>query len=629
MGKWSIGGLKRKTKIALKTDYWRMIAVCFIMAIVCGMYMNSTMLIDDYSDIRSLFTGDYADEDYEQATESQSIDPYATPSATELLKEISRHYSAAFGNGNAEVGDNAAAVMNMVITKFFPNQALAIMVLRMLAMSGTRQAGITLFVFILFAAIGIFLDVFLFNMLKIGEKRFFMETRTYHDTKIYRLFYPYQVGRVGNCAWIMFMKNVFLGLWILTIIGGPIKYYEYKMIPYILAENPETDRRTCFKISKEMMRGNKWHAFLLDLSYIGWWFLGLMTFGLIQIFFVNPYETGAWTELYFELRGRYISDGRESSEKLCDIYLTERPSFVPVSTQRGLFGGVSRMASEFKVGAKNAASLLATGAKKVGSGVVADFTEAVNADKAALTREQANAMRAQIRAIGNEDVYPMAISPVQPTERAKKELFTPIRADRKYSFASYVLMFFLFSFVGWVWEVSLHLTQTGEFANRGVLLGPWLPIYGTGGIIVILFLRKWLHNPIITFLVISVTCVTVEYFTALGMWVIWHKKYWDYSTEFMNLQGRICLKGAIAFGLGGMAFMYLLAPRIDDWVIQKIPGKIRNILCAVLLALFGADCLHSAFHPNTGEGITSMLEQSPEDLIEKAGIYLKSRIHRM
>ena len=134
------------------------------------------------------------------------------------------------------------------------------------------------------------------------------------------------------------------------------------------------------------------HAFLMDLSFIGWWILGFLTFGLVQLFFLNPYQTGSWTELYFELRGRYIRNAGPGAEKLCDLYLTERPSFVPQSAQAGFIGGVKSVASEIKVGAENAASLLATGAKKVGSGVVADLTEAFNADGATLTRDQANAM---------------------------------------------------------------------------------------------------------------------------------------------------------------------------------------------------------------------------------------------
>jgi len=627
MEKWSIGNFKRSTKAVLKKDYWRMIAVCFIMAVVCGMYSNTTALIDDYPDIARTFSGGTADD--EQTDENQALDPYASQSNAELLKEISDNYSKTFGNSGFFSGSSVASFISSGITMFFPNPTIGNMMLRGLAMAGKAYAGITIAIFIIFMVLGVLLDIFLFNMLRIGEKRFFMETRTYHDTKIYRLFYPYQIGRIGNSALTMLLRNIFQILWMLTIIGGPIKYYEYSMIPYILAENPDIDWKTCFRMSKEMMRGHKWHAFLMDLSFIGWWILGFLTFGLVQLFFLNPYQTGSWTELYFELRGRYIRNAGPGAEKLCDLYLTERPSFVPQSAQAGFIGGMKSVASEIKVGAENAASLLATGAKKVGSGVVADLTEAFNADGATLTRDQANAMRAQIRVFGNEDVYPMAISPVQPTEKAKKVLLMPIRADRKYTVSSYILMFFLFSFVGWVWEVSYCMAQTGEFANRGVLTGPWLPIYGTGGVIMVLFLRKWLKKPVLTFALIVTVSLTVEYFTALVLWVMWHKKYWDYSTEFLNLQGRICLKGGIAFGVGGMLFIYLLAPRIDDWLIQRIPKKAQVIVCVILLAVFGADALHSAYHPNDGKGVTSLLETSPDEILENTGRALKSRLHRL
>lgn len=86
----------------------------------------------------------------------------------------------------------------------------------------------------------------------------------------------------------MFKKSVFQFLWDLTIIGGFIKNYSYKMIPYILAENPDIDHKSAFLLSRQMMNGNKFRTFLLDLSLIGWRLLNVLTFGTAEMAVYQP-----------------------------------------------------------------------------------------------------------------------------------------------------------------------------------------------------------------------------------------------------------------------------------------------------------------------------------------------------
>lgn len=83
------------------------------------------------------------------------------------------------------------------------------------------------------------------------------------------MLFPYKTKKIPHLAGIMFLKEFFLSLWALTIVGGIIKYYEYSMIPYILAENPKLKRKDVFKLSKELMRGHKWELFKIDISMIG------------------------------------------------------------------------------------------------------------------------------------------------------------------------------------------------------------------------------------------------------------------------------------------------------------------------------------------------------------------------
>lgn len=93
------------------------------------------------------------------------------------------------------------------------------------------------------------------------------------------------------------------------------------MIPYILAENPKIERKKAFKLSKEMMKGNKWKTFILDLSFLGWELLSIFTFGLLNIFYINPYKVSTTVELYEVLKKQIISQKSEYYEELNSLEL--------------------------------------------------------------------------------------------------------------------------------------------------------------------------------------------------------------------------------------------------------------------------------------------------------------------
>lgn len=93
------------------------------------------------------------------------------------------------------------------------------------------------------------------------------------------------------------------------------------MIPYILAEIPKIQRKKAFKLSKEMMKGNKWKTFILDLSFLGWELLSIFTFGLLNIFYINPYKVATTVELYEVLKKQIISQKSEYYEELNSLEL--------------------------------------------------------------------------------------------------------------------------------------------------------------------------------------------------------------------------------------------------------------------------------------------------------------------
>ncbi len=139
-------------------------------------------------------------------------------------------------------------------------------------------------------------------------------------------------------------------------------------------------------------------------------------------------------------------------------------------------------------------------------------------------------------------------------------------------------------------------------------MGPWLPIYGSGGIMILVFLRRLAKRPALLFLCIMTLCSTLEYMTSWILEQVTGLHYWDYSSFFMNLNGRICLEGALTFAVGGFIFVYIAGPFLDN-LLSKVQKKQKLAVAAILLLLFSADVLYSHFHPNEGKGITTEARQ--------------------
>ena len=164
--------------------------------------------------------------------------------------------------------------------------------------------------------IGFIIKLLIVYPIQIGKNNFFMGIRENEKT-LDSLIFIYKSGQLKNTIVTMFLKGLFQGLWsLLFVIPGIIKSYEYRMIPYILSENPEISRKRAFEISKQMMKGNKWDTFVLDLSFIGWQILSGLTIGILGIFYVNPYVESTNAELYAYLREDALRNGYVSSDEL-------------------------------------------------------------------------------------------------------------------------------------------------------------------------------------------------------------------------------------------------------------------------------------------------------------------------
>ena len=159
--------------------------------------------------------------------------------------------------------------------------------------------GVLWSVFSLFIALVLLLiKIVVGNVVYVGGIRFFIQNRR-ENPSAGTIFFGFQNGNYGNIALTIFLKDLYTALWtLLLVVPGILKHYEYRMIPYILAENPTMPREEAFQISRRMMMGQKMDVFVLDLSFIGWFILEKISFGLAGLFFVRPYYETVFAELY-------------------------------------------------------------------------------------------------------------------------------------------------------------------------------------------------------------------------------------------------------------------------------------------------------------------------------------------
>lgn len=183
-----------------------------------------------------------------------------------------------------------------------------------------------------------------------------------------------------------------------------------------------------------------------------------------------------------------------------------------------------------------------------------------------------------------------------------------LKYDEKYSIITYILFFFTFAFAGWCFEVLLHLARYGVFVNKGALLGPWLPIYGYGGILILILLKKFRDKPVLVIILSMIISGIIEYATSWYLEYFHNMTWWDYKDFYFNINGRICLEVLLVFGACGFLITYFIAPKLNQ-IYSNINPKIKLIICIVLLVLFGIDKINSYFHINTGNGITEVVEK--------------------
>ena len=168
----------------------------------------------------------------------------------------------------------------------------------------------------------------------------------------------------------------------------------------------------------------------------------------------------------------------------------------------------------------------------------------------------------------------------------------------KRSINFYICCFIVYCFIGWIYEVIWEFKVGNGFVNRGFLYGPYLPIYGFGVLILLCMLHKLLKTkiklgkinitPVLVFLAILFIVSFIEYVVSFVMELIFHKRWWDYSYDILNLNGRISLRNSSLLAIGAFALIYLVQPVLEK-VFGKMPEKAIKILSRLVVLIVGID----------------------------------------
>jgi hypothetical protein len=261
---WTRKQIKEKAKKAFQLNYWKCVLCGLIFAIIVGGASGAGGAASGGSStFSSLMYNNQHREETEtvEEVEVEGIDENSDPVTVTVVTSDD--------NGN-EIDVNETDV------------AFGIAIFSIVAL--------TVFAIVLVAsAVGIAIDVLLINPVEFGCRNFFRRNLD-EPAKLSSLTFAFDKN-YKNAVKTAFFKDLFIWLWsLLFVIPGIIKAYEYRLVPYIFAENPDMKYSDILAESSKLMKGNKWKTFVLDLSFIGWELLSLCTCGLLSIFYVDPYK---------------------------------------------------------------------------------------------------------------------------------------------------------------------------------------------------------------------------------------------------------------------------------------------------------------------------------------------------
>lgn len=275
---WSRKELKQKGKKAFNRNYWKTVLVAVVLSLIVGTGSFCSSFASGFSDGFSDGVSDATDtmseiEDYDE--DYDDYDDYDYDDYDDYDYDDQADYSGM--DIDEEFGVPGPEIVAIVIFVI-----------------------VFIIIFVIAMAIAIVLDAFVINPLEIGIRRFGLANLN-AKAEVKEIGFGYD-HNYKNGVKTMFFRDLYTFLWsLLFIIPGIVKSYEYRMIPYLLADHPDMTSEQAFAESKRMMTGQKWSAFVLDLSFIGWDILSILTLGILSIFYVEPYKFMTKAALYEKL----------------------------------------------------------------------------------------------------------------------------------------------------------------------------------------------------------------------------------------------------------------------------------------------------------------------------------------
>ncbi|MBP3477512.1 MAG: DUF975 family protein [Lachnospiraceae bacterium] len=266
---WTRKELKQKAKEALKRNYWKIVLVSALLILLGG---GSGSVGSGFS----FSSGNaYQNNVSTVADVENGVDVIETESGNFLIGQYETEDTQQIQSSEEDTQTTIAIDQEPDHEDYIAMVVLAVAVF----------AAVFIVLFVIIFAV----QVFLCNPLIVGTDRFMLKSID-DKAEVKEIAYGFDHSYL-NIVKTLFFRDLYIFLWsLLFIIPGIYKMYQYRMVSYIAAEHPEMNYKEVLQLSKDMMNGEKWHAFVLDLSFIPWHILGVITCGILEIFYIAPYQ---------------------------------------------------------------------------------------------------------------------------------------------------------------------------------------------------------------------------------------------------------------------------------------------------------------------------------------------------
>jgi uncharacterized membrane protein len=178
------------------------------------------------------------------------------------------------------------------------------------------------------------------------------------------------------------------------------------------------------------------------------------------------------------------------------------------------------------------------------------------------------------------------------------------------------LLFIVYSFIGWLYESVLCSISERKLINRGFLNGPVCPVYGFGALTVLAILDGRTDSVVVLFLAASILTCTLEYLTSYLLEKLFNAKWWDYSNRRFNLNGRVCLEGALVFGVMSVLLIRFIHPFITG-LVSRMPSTVMIPVSALLFVVFILDTVFTVNHVAALNGRLGEIQAAINNFVEQ------------